>query len=118
MSVDKATIPEDKPRNWVLAIDLQQAWRKYADLFGEPPHGILKQLLAMLEFAHVTTEAYERAKSLDSVARELAQRMQIIQDRSMLGSLTGSESTAKDLHKLNSDEARAAIAAAKARGIL
>ena len=33
-----------------LAADLVLAWAKYAAALGEPPHGTIKQLRAMLEF--------------------------------------------------------------------
>lgn len=34
----------------ITAEELQAAWRKYRDLFGEDPHGTMPQLNAMLEF--------------------------------------------------------------------
>ena len=33
----------------VLALALEDAWRKYTEFFGVPPHGTLKQIRAMLE---------------------------------------------------------------------
>jgi len=36
-----------------LATALQVAWRKYCNLFGEPPHGTLPQMKAFIEFVHI-----------------------------------------------------------------
>jgi hypothetical protein len=60
-----------KSRNWSLAIDLQRAWMKYRRLFGEDPHGTRTQLLAMLEFAHEATTAYESHATLEASHQEL-----------------------------------------------
>lgn len=32
-----------------LVTTLYDAWQKYAEVFGEPPHGTLKQLNALVE---------------------------------------------------------------------
>ena len=32
------------------AQDLANAWTRYVELFGEPPHGTLKQIAALLKF--------------------------------------------------------------------
>ena len=32
-----------------LARDLTQAWQRYVELFGEPPHGTAKQMAALVE---------------------------------------------------------------------
>lgn len=39
-----------KPNEGILRLaeSLNSAWRKYSELFGEPPHGTIKQLTAML----------------------------------------------------------------------
>ena len=31
-----------------LASDIRHAWRRYTDLFGEPPHGTLPQIKALV----------------------------------------------------------------------
>ncbi len=36
-----------------LAIALHEAWKSYTKLLGEPPHGTLKQLSALVEFVHI-----------------------------------------------------------------
>ncbi len=37
-----------------LAHAIEVGWHKYTSLFGEPPHGTLPQLLALLELAPLT----------------------------------------------------------------
>lgn len=34
-----------------VAASLSDGWRRYVELFGEPPHGTIKQFLALLEFS-------------------------------------------------------------------
>lgn len=38
-----------------LAKKLNNGWRRYVELFGEPPHGTEKQLAALLELSDLTT---------------------------------------------------------------
>ena len=35
-----------------LAVALNIGWRKYSELFGEPPHGTLQQMKALVELIH------------------------------------------------------------------
>lgn len=37
----------------VLAEALQEGWRRYYRLFGEPPHGTLPQIKALVELVHI-----------------------------------------------------------------
>lgn len=36
-----------------VAAYLSGGWQRYVELFGEPPHGTIKQFLALLELSHV-----------------------------------------------------------------
>ena len=36
-----------------VAAHLSDGWRRYTELFGEPPHGTIKQFLAVLDLSHV-----------------------------------------------------------------
>lgn len=38
-----------------LAVALHSAWKKYTELLGEPPHGTLPQMKALVEFVHLTS---------------------------------------------------------------
>lgn len=55
----------------VVAEKLHTAWGRYTELLGEPPHGTMKQLLALLEFAHLADgaksilAAYDAAKDAE-----------------------------------------------------
>lgn len=43
-----------EPQKRLLAKNLHTAWSKYQTIFGEPPHGTLNQLNAMVEFLDAT----------------------------------------------------------------
>ena len=36
-----------------LSCKLEIAWRRYVDLFGEPPHGTMKQMQALVELLNI-----------------------------------------------------------------
>lgn len=49
-----------------VAAYLSDGWRRYVELFGEPPHGGTKQFLALLELSYVDRWQTVKVKSSGS----------------------------------------------------
>lgn len=53
-----------------VAAHLSDGWRRYVELFGEPPHGTIKQFLALLELSSVddwqTMKVHSQSSSKES----------------------------------------------------
>lgn len=53
---------------------LYSAWHKYLELFGEPPHGTLRQMSALIAFVPIKAVTAERRnKELEQAARALCE---------------------------------------------
>jgi hypothetical protein len=50
-----------------VAAYLSDGWRRYVDLFGEPPHGTIRQFLGLLELSYM--ERWQTAQDVSSAPR-------------------------------------------------
>ena len=54
------TEPLDKQN---VAAFLSDGWRRYTELYGEPPHGTIRQILAMLELSYMDQWQVEKVRT-------------------------------------------------------